>query len=177
MNNHQNLIRYPVRPQNGGVSVDIYGTTSKITGIDLQPAESSQSAPDTGVIPDFYRDLSSILLNYLENDIAFDNAAVFHQFPFSEAGMTNFQRRCYAVILHVPFGYTITYGAVAWAIGNPQASRAVGGAMRANSFPLVIPCHRVVGETSLGGFMGSRANLTLDVKQELLNLESIEIET
>jgi O-6-methylguanine DNA methyltransferase len=177
MNESYSAIKYEVRPQAGNISVDIYGTVNQITGIDLQPAESSPSGVAKDSIPSFYSNLAEILLDYLDNDVPFDNAAVFHQFPFSEGRMTHFQRQCYAVILHVPFGYTITYGAVAWAVGNPQASRAVGGAMRANPFPLVIPCHRVVGETGLGGFMGSRANLTLDVKQELLSLESMEIGT
>ena len=49
--------------------------------------------------------------------------------------------------------------------------RAVGTACGANPLPLVVPCHRVVGKTRLGGFNGPKTNLTLDVKRWLLRHE------
>ncbi|HMF31479.1 MAG TPA: hypothetical protein VKK79_08700, partial [Candidatus Lokiarchaeia archaeon] len=103
----KHLIKCEVRPQNGGIAVDIFGTSEQITGIDLQPSESSQATTTEDPLPVFYSELAAILLKYMEDDIPFDNSEVFHRFPFSEAGMTNFQRKCYAVILNVPFGYTI----------------------------------------------------------------------
>ena len=52
-------------------------------------------------------------------------------------------------------------------IGNPRAVRAVGGANASNPFPIVIPCHRVIGSGGdLTGFGGG-----MDAKRYLLDLE------
>ena len=64
-------------------------------------------------------------------------------------------RRACALIL---WGETRTYGQLAILAGSPKASRAVGQAMRRNPMPLLIPCHRVVGATGLGGYAGEDQN-------------------
>ena len=67
----------------------------------------------------------------------------------------------------IPFGHVTSYGALAHALGRPQASRAVGGALGRNPVPIVIPCHRVVRATGqLGGYVGGTR-----AKQTLLALE------
>ncbi|HWR82849.1 MAG TPA: methylated-DNA--[protein]-cysteine S-methyltransferase [Candidatus Deferrimicrobium sp.] len=80
--------------------------------------------------------------------------------------MAPFHRRVLAQVARIPYGKTMTYGAVASAIGNPRASRAVGNANARNDLPLVIPCHRVVASTGLGGYGGG-----LGLKKKLLRLE------
>ncbi|MFO7816494.1 MAG: methylated-DNA--[protein]-cysteine S-methyltransferase, partial [Desulfovibrionales bacterium] len=67
---------------------------------------------------------------------------------------------------NVPFGQTITYGELAELSGYPRAARAVGRCMAKNPWPVVIPCHRVVGCNSLGGFSSGPA-----IKKMLLDLE------
>jgi AraC family transcriptional regulator, regulatory protein of adaptative response / methylated-DNA-[protein]-cysteine methyltransferase len=57
---------------------------------------------------------------------------------------TNFQIKVWEALLKIPFGRLATYQDVAAAIGDPQAARAVGGAVGANPISLVIPCHRVI---------------------------------
>jgi methylated-DNA-[protein]-cysteine S-methyltransferase len=52
----------------------------------------------------------------------------------------------------IPFGETRTYGEIARGLGVP--AQAVGQACGANPVPVVIPCHRVLGATSLGGYSG-----------------------
>jgi methylated-DNA-[protein]-cysteine S-methyltransferase len=67
----------------------------------------------------------------------------------------------------VPFGQVTTYGALAAKIGKPGAARAIGGAMNRNPIPIVLPCHRVIGQSgSLVGYAGG-----LDRKEQLLRLE------
>jgi methylated-DNA-[protein]-cysteine S-methyltransferase len=64
-----------------------------------------------------------------------------------------FHRRIYALARANPPGAPRTYGEIAAALGEPGAARAVGQAMGANPFPIIMPCHRVLaagGET--GGF-------------------------
>ncbi len=58
---------------------------------------------------------------------------------------TEFQRACWNALRAVPPGATISYGALARALGRPAASRAVGAANGANPLWLVVPCHRAIG--------------------------------
>ncbi len=56
-----------------------------------------------------------------------------------------FDRKVWERLIDVPAGRTVTYGELARRAGFPGAARAVGGAMRRNPIPIVIPCHRVIG--------------------------------
>jgi methylated-DNA-[protein]-cysteine S-methyltransferase len=72
-------------------------------------------------------------------------------------------------LVKVPFGTTISYGELAARSGNARAARAVGGAMRKNPIPILVPCHRVTAVGgAIGGFSGG-----LDVKRALLALEGV----
>lgn len=57
---------------------------------------------------------------------------------------TPFQMRVWKELLNIPFGRTRTYGQIARAIGDPNASRAVGTAVSRNPVAFLIPCHRVI---------------------------------
>jgi methylated-DNA-[protein]-cysteine S-methyltransferase len=61
-----------------------------------------------------------------------------------------FQQRVWQAIAEIPCGTVATYGQIARRIGS--APRAVGQACGANYFPLLIPCHRVVSSSGIGGF-------------------------
>jgi methylated-DNA-[protein]-cysteine S-methyltransferase len=88
--------------------------------------------------------------------------------------ITPFQKKVYQVMSSIPFGEVRTYGWLAQRIGNPRALRAVGSANARNRWPLVIPCHRVVG--SDGRLTGFSAPGGLDLKASLLKLEGIPTE-
>lgn len=80
---------------------------------------------------------------------------------------TAFQRRVWSYLQSIPFGETRSYAAVAKAIGQPSASRAVARACATNPVAVAIPCHRVVrqgGET--GGYRWG-----VDRKKTLLEIE------
>jgi methylated-DNA-[protein]-cysteine S-methyltransferase len=67
--------------------------------------------------------------------------------------ISGFDRKIWTVLRAVPGGRTVTYGELARRSGFGGAARAVGGAMHRNPIPIVIPCHRVVGEGgSITGF-------------------------
>ena len=90
------------------------------------------------------------------------------QLPLSINGSV-FQQTVWQALTKIPYGETRTYGEIAKIIDNPQASRAVGQANRANQLPIIIPCHRVIGHNNkLVGYMGDKT----DIKQWLLNLEA-----
>ena len=78
-----------------------------------------------------------------------------------------FELRVWAALRSIPAGTTTTYGAIARAIGSPDASRAVGMANGANPIAIIVPCHRVIGANgSLTGYGGG-----LDKKTWLLDHE------
>jgi methylated-DNA-[protein]-cysteine S-methyltransferase len=82
---------------------------------------------------------------------------------------TAFQRRVWQAIAAIPRGRTLSYGQLARQLRS--APRAVGQACGANWFPLVIPCHRVVGANGLGGFGHHGEGFHLEIKRWLLEHE------
>ncbi|MCD6319081.1 MAG: methylated-DNA--[protein]-cysteine S-methyltransferase [Candidatus Desulfofervidaceae bacterium] len=79
---------------------------------------------------------------------------------------TPFQKTVWKALLHIPYGETITYRALAERLKRPRAFRAVAQACRANPLPILIPCHRVIGQKGLTGYAAGLA-----WKEFLLNLE------
>jgi AraC family transcriptional regulator of adaptative response/methylated-DNA-[protein]-cysteine methyltransferase len=80
---------------------------------------------------------------------------------------TAFQQRVWDELRRIPHGETRSYGELAAALGNPKASRAVGGANGANNVAVLIPCHRVIAaDGTLGGYAYGLA-----IKAELLRRE------
>ena len=79
---------------------------------------------------------------------------------------TAFQARVRRAMQDIPYGQTRSYGELAHVAGG--APRAIGQACGANPLPLVVPCHRVVAATGLGGYSGGKG---LATKRFLLALE------
>ncbi len=76
------------------------------------------------------------------------------------------QMAVWRAMQQIPRGETRTYGDMARAIKS--APRAVGQACGKNPVPIIIPCHRVVSSTGLGGFMGAQDGDPIKIKQWLL---------
>lgn len=70
----------------------------------------------------------------------------------------------YRAVSDIPYGTTSTYGEIGDRVGT--SPRVVGQAMRRNPTPIIVPCHRVVAKTGVGGFSPSP-----DIKVFLLDLE------
>jgi methylated-DNA-[protein]-cysteine S-methyltransferase len=84
-------------------------------------------------------------------------------------GIGGFARRVLMADYEIPRGRVMTYGGLAAKLGVPGGARAVGNVMARNPFPLVIPCHRVVGSGgSLHGFGGG-----LPMKRAFLAMEGV----
>jgi methylated-DNA-[protein]-cysteine S-methyltransferase len=84
---------------------------------------------------------------------------------------TDFQKRVWTALQKIPYGETISYKKLAETVGSPKAVRAVGAANGANPIPIIIPCHRVIGQDgSLTGFGGG-----LPLKKRLIELESHQL--
>ena len=119
---------------------------------------------DVGELPDSVRtaiDGITALLGGTSVDLRFVG--------LDERGIDPFRREVYAATRSIPPGATATYGEIARSIGRPDAARDVGAALASNPFPIVVPCHRVVGANGkLTGFSGPGG---LGTKRRMLELE------
>lgn len=68
------------------------------------------------------------------------------------ANGTVFQKSVWKAMSKIPYGRTKTYGEIATSVGRPKAVRAVGSACGKNPLLVLVPCHRVIGASGLGGF-------------------------
>ena len=86
---------------------------------------------------------------------------------------TPFQQRVWKRLVRIPPGKPLSYGELARRLGT--GPRAVGGACRANPVPIVIPCHRVVTTSGVGGYCGNMRGKMQRAKRWLLRHEGAEI--
>lgn len=126
-----------------------------LTGVVFLPAGASPQRP-TGA---FAARVCEQLLQYLENPDAKFTV------PF-KAGGTAHQQKVWQAMLAIPRGQTRSYGELAAQLKS--GAQAVGQACGANPIPIVIPCHRVVAKSGLGGFMRHASGAALDIKRWLL---------
>ncbi len=139
-----------------------WGDQRTLIALRLMPTPPSKSYEP---LIDVLSPLADAITNY------FDGASVDFR-PFlslwDSAATTDFRRRVYEHVATIPYGQLRSYSDVADAIGSPRSMRAVGGAMAANPIPLIVPCHRVVATTGIGGFS---AGFGIALKRRMLELE------
>lgn len=85
---------------------------------------------------------------------------------------TEFQNKIWAALCEIPKGSVMNYTQLASIIDHPLAMRAVGSACGKNPLTLIVPCHRVVGMGSLGGYLWG-----LDIKESLLEFEACQVKS
>ena len=87
---------------------------------------------------------------------------------------TQFQRRVWEAMCAIPRGRTLTYGELARKLDGDgfDVPRVVGQACGDNKLPIVIPCHRVVAASGIGGFAHSTGGYLLEAKRWLLMHEA-----
>lgn len=144
----------------GAVAISAYGNQLAIELLTESPSESDYPSAHT-LVATAYAQIKAYL----------QQANTQFNLPVNLYG-TDFQQRVWHAIAAIPFGQTRTYGQLAYQIGS--GSRAVANACGANNLPLVIPCHRVVAQNGIGGFMQSKQN-GLSVKKWLLQHEGVDV--
>lgn len=98
----------------------------------------------------------------------FADGSYTFRLPLHPAG-TPFQRRVWQRLADIPPGEVASYGQLARELGT--GPRALAAACRANPYPIVIPCHRVVAAHGLGGYCGGTDERWLAMKRWLLRHE------
>jgi methylated-DNA-[protein]-cysteine S-methyltransferase len=101
----------------------------------------------------------------------FDGESAGFDLPLAPAG-SDYRQRVWRALCAIPRGETRTYADIARIAGG--SARSVGGANGANPIPVIIPCHRVVATTGLGGYSGGDG---LATKRYLLALETCPAQT
>jgi len=86
---------------------------------------------------------------------------------------TDFQKSVWEELRKIPLGETRTYGEIAKKLKS--SPRAVGNACRKNPIPLVVPCHRVISASGIGGFSGEVNGRQIDIKRWLLQHEGVQL--
>ncbi len=110
-------------------------------------------------------DLTGDLIRYLGGEVV-----DFSGYRVDLSHLTDFEQSVLCETRKIGYGSMITYSELARAIGRPKATRAVGNALRKNPVPIVVPCHRVVAKSGIGGYV-----LGVDLKRRLLELEGTTI--
>jgi methylated-DNA-[protein]-cysteine S-methyltransferase len=118
--------------------------------------------------PKWVAELAERLQSYAAgNDERFDDV------PLDLSHLTAFQNRIVRACRKISRGRVRTYGELAAVAGAEGAARAVGNCMAKNRFPIIVPCHRVVGSAgSLGGFS---ARDGISMKRRMLEMEGAAI--
>lgn len=94
-----------------------------------------------------------------------------HPFSFYiKAEGSHFQKIVWRQLRKLAPGHVCRYGDLAKKCQT--SARAIGNACRANPIPIVVPCHRVVAATGLGGYSGKVIGREIAIKKWLLNNES-----
>lgn len=115
--------------------------------------EEHRHAPDSGT----WREDSAPFSTTVEQlEQYFAGERLVFDIPLAPVG-TPFQQAVWQALLAIPYATTVSYGAVAVAVGRPRAVRAVGLANGRNPISVIVPCHRVIGAdgrlTGYGGGM------------------------
>lgn len=133
-------------------------TRGRLSGIDLVTARTKLCSPTDA----FTRTVCQQLNAY------FSNPRYRFTVPLTLEG-TPFQTRVWQELRRIKPGAVRRYVDIADRLGS--GARAVGGACRRNPVPIVVPCHRVVSSSGLGGYMGKVSGAAFEMKQWLLTHE------
>ena len=130
----------------------------KLTNIDFLNYNKHVIPPQN----DFVKDIVDQLNRYIN-----DGKREFH--IALEPSGTPFQLKVWRALQAIPVGVKLSYGEMAKSLHT--GARAIGNACRKNPIPIIIPCHRVIAQSSLGGYGGATQGKNLELKRWLLSHE------
>ena len=149
--------RFTITTQVGQLTICV--DDDQLTSVKL----NSQSKPTFPQTP-----LGKKIVEQIEN--YFNSSEFQFDLPLGQNG-TEHQLKVWGALSKIPSGTVLTYGELAKKIGS--SARAVGNACRNNPLPIVVPCHRIVAASDIGGFSGAQTGVLLDIKRDLLCHEGL----
>lgn len=145
-----------------GVAFGYHSPMEAVQGLRHHPLSSEP----VGSLPRWIRSLQSRL-----EKMAQGRRQDFTDVPIDTSHLTPLGLGILEECRQIPWGGTLSYKELAERVGRPGAARAVGNVMACNRYPLIVPCHRVVGAGgSLGGYSAPGG---LSTKRALLALEQV----
>jgi len=154
---HDDIQSYDYDTPAGQIIVKIHGTVLS----NMQWLIASSSTQARLPLPD---EIQNELSNYWLNSKAEISLPLLAQ-------GTAFQRKVWSALRQIPLGQTKTYGELARDLNT--SPRALANACRENPFPLIIPCHRVLAKTGIGGYAGEVTGKLIAIKRALLQYEQM----
>jgi len=133
--------------------ITVRETDGKITSVTFGSAEEQRETPVVSAAK-------------VQLDAYFYCGLKHFELPLAPVG-NDFNRRVWELLESIPYGHTLTYGEVAKRVGGD--ARSVGGACGANPIPIIIPCHRILGQG--GTMVGYSGGSGPETKRFLLQLE------
>ncbi len=143
------------------LALSVHWQNDQITELHLRWAKSVQRSTS---LTDPADKLEKALARYVAG-----MAPDWPELPLDFSLLTRFQTAVLDALYRIPSGRVCTYGELAALVGNPKAARAIGRAMATNPFPLIYPCHRVIGAN--GKMTGFSAEDGVKLKEFLLKHE------
>lgn len=145
-----------------------FGHPSAAAAVASLEVDDEWTTTDATRAPIWIAELASRLQSY-----AAGNEEHFDDVPLDLTHLSAFQNRVIRACRRIGRGRVRTYGELAAASGSRGAARAVGNVMATNRYPIIVPCHRVVGSAgSLGGFS---ARDGINMKRRMLEMEGAEV--
>ncbi len=137
-------------------------------------APDGGARPPLGTVPSEFSPESTDFVSGLCRRFACHLAGdrvTYEDVEVDDAWCTPFQHALLEALRSVPWGEVVAYGELAALAGRPRAARAAGSFCADNRLSLIVPCHRVVSATSIGGYGDSG----VATKRALLRLEGVEL--
>lgn len=136
----------------------------RLESISLAWSEDPAAEKGSALITPWAKPFRESLARYLSKE-----EPAWPEVPLAGEGLSDFAWKVLRRLRALPAGAWLSYGRLAAECGHPKAARAVGRVMARNPWPLVFPCHRVLGGSGqLTGFGPG-----LDMKRYLLAHEGI----
>jgi methylated-DNA-[protein]-cysteine S-methyltransferase len=152
------MIRYHAKIVAPFAVLGVRSSGEVLQGIDFLPPGTPALSP-----ADAIAERTAIQLQRYLNDPEFS-----FDLPIAPLG-TPYRQKIWGALRNIPCGSVLSYGELARQLRS--GPRAVGQACGANPIPIVIPCHRVVSATGVGGFMHHADGAPIDYKHWLLRHE------
>jgi methylated-DNA-[protein]-cysteine S-methyltransferase len=143
----------------------LHSTETDITALDYAGTNAPEETPRSAETK-LEKRLECMLSRYFRGELV-----DFSRVPVLFPSQPPLLQKVMMAIQTIPYGELQSYQWVAEALGNPNATRAVGGALGRNPVPIIIPCHRIIAKNAqLGGFMRNHPDGSR-IKTFLLSLE------
>jgi len=144
-------------------TLGIRTTDTALTGVDFLPDDAAIIKPKTQVAKETILQIQCYLA---DSTFKFD-------IPL-QLDITPFQQSVIDQLVLIPVGTTTSYTDIAEKLSS--GPRPVGQACKLNPIPIIIPCHRVISKTGIGGYSGETEGPKLAIKHWLLSYESTALQ-